>query len=115
MRFAKVGFSPEKLRQAALMEEKLPVDERYWRTHVLWPLYGHPDLARAAHRYEVALQELRPTGEPGHAITQAGTALQEMLSAMGAKGNRLGGLVHDARQRGMLGPYDSKLADGIES
>jgi hypothetical protein len=61
-----------------------------------------------------ALRELKPGGNPGDAITDAGSALQEMLLAAGAEGNALGPLLASARGKGLLGPYDSKLAEGVK-
>jgi hypothetical protein len=74
---------------------------------------GNPKYAKVEIAYREALKELKPRGSPSNAITDAGTALQEMLEAVGAKGNALGPLLIDARKRGLLAPYDSKLADAI--
>lgn len=65
--------------------------------------------------YRAALHELKPGGNPPHAITLAGTSLQEMLEAVGAKGDTLGRLLVDARKRELLAPYDSKLAETVDS
>jgi hypothetical protein len=37
-----------------------------------------------------------------------------MLLAAGAEGNALGPLLASARGKGLLGPYDSKLAEGVK-
>jgi hypothetical protein len=76
---------------------------------------GNPRLANVEKAYQAALRELKPGGDPADAITDAGTALQEMLVAAGAKGNALGQLLADARKRELLGPYDSKLAEGFDA
>lgn len=52
--------------------------------------------------------------DPADAITDAGTALQEALEALGCKGNALGSLISDARKKGLLGGHDQPLTDGIE-
>jgi hypothetical protein len=75
---------------------------------------GEPKLAAVEHAYQDALSELKPDGDPSDAVTDAGTALQEMLVAVGARGNALGPLLTDARKRELLAPYDSKLAEAIE-
>lgn len=56
--------------------------------------------------YLDALKELQ-AGEAGDAITDAGTALQETLQALGCKGNALGPLIKDAKARGLLAGHDS--------
>jgi len=76
---------------------------------------GEPKLAAVEKAYQHALRELKPGGDPSDAITDAATALQEMLTAAGAGGNALGPLLTDARRRELLSPYDSKLAEGIEA
>lgn len=67
----------------------------------------------AAHDcYLKALKELT-SHDAGDAITDAGTALQETLTALGCSGNALGSLIADAKSRGLLGPQDSPLTTGI--
>jgi len=77
-------------------------------------LHGESQLASVEKAFQDALRELKPGGDPADAITDAGTALQELLIAAGARGNALGPLLKDARNEGLLGPYDSKLANGVE-
>jgi hypothetical protein len=60
-----------------------------------------------------ALAELSD-GKPGDAITDAGTALQEALRAVGAKGDQLGNLIASARQQHLLSPHDTPLVTAIE-
>lgn len=64
--------------------------------------------------YQEALRKVS-AGEPANAITDTGTALQEMLRACGCKGNSIGDLASDARKTGLLAPHDSRLAAGIQS
>lgn len=52
---------------------------------------------------------------PPDAITDAGTALQEALQALGCGGNALGGLIKDAMKKGLLAPHDATLASGIKN
>lgn len=69
--------------------------------------------AGAHSAYLDALKEIGD-GHPADAITDAGTALQECLVALGCKGNALGGLIKDAKRDGLLGSHDQGLIDGIE-
>ena len=71
---------------------------------------GRSDLRSVEKAYQDALREMKPGGDPADAITDAGTALQEMLKVAGAQGNALGPLVTDARRKDLFGPYDSPKA-----
>lgn len=62
--------------------------------------------------YLAALEEI-VNGEPGNAITDAGTALQETLQALGCEGGALGPLIKDAKKRGLLAGHDQNLAAGV--
>lgn len=67
----------------------------------------------AAHgAYMDALKEITE-GNPGDAITDAGTALQEALKALGCEGNSLGRQLADAKKRGLLAGHDQSLTDAI--
>lgn len=77
-------------------------------------LHGEPRFVKVEAAFQDALHELKPDGNPADAITDAGTALQEMLGALGCTGNALGPRLDDAKKKGLLGPYDSKLARGVE-
>lgn len=61
-----------------------------------------------------SLREIQ-NGVPDDAITDAGTALQETLVALGCQGDVLGRLIQDARGRGLLAGHDEKLTAGIFS
>jgi hypothetical protein len=63
--------------------------------------------------YQDALGELAE-GKPADAITDAATALQEALVALGCKGNALGPLASSARGKGLLGPHDAPMTDMVE-
>lgn len=67
----------------------------------------------AAHdAYLSALKEIG-RGDAGDAITDAGTALQEVLTALGCTGNALGPLIKDAKRLGLFAGHDQNLVDGI--
>lgn len=76
-------------------------------------LVGRDDFAPAHATYLKALKEISHE-DAGDAITDAATALQEALSALGCQGNALGPLINDARKKGLLAPHDEKLASGIQ-
>src|SRR5438094_3188889 len=63
--------------------------------------------------YRHALEEVT-MGKAGDAITDAGTALQEMLVVLGCDGHSLGPLIKSARTKGFLGPHDARLTGAIE-
>jgi hypothetical protein len=63
--------------------------------------------------YQDALRELAD-GKPADAITDAATALQEALVALGCKGNALGSLAKSARGKGLLAPHDVPMIDMVE-
>lgn len=63
--------------------------------------------------YQDALREISD-GKGADAITDAGTALQEMLNALGCKGNALGPLIKNARAKGIVAAHDVRLLDGLD-
>lgn len=77
---------------------RLLVGTRYKRAHVA---------------YLGAIKEI--PADPANAITDAGTALQETLEALGCEGNALGPLIKSARKRGLIAGHDQTLMNGIEN
>jgi hypothetical protein len=75
-------------------------------------LAGRRDLAKVESAYQDALKEISK-GAPSNAITDAGTALQEMLQALGCTGNSLGPLIKSARENGFLAPHDSPMLGAV--
>lgn len=61
--------------------------------------------------YQSALREI--VVDPSDAITDAGTALQELLEELGFDGNSLGDLLKSAKKRGALARHDDKLIDWV--
>jgi hypothetical protein len=98
--------------------EMMPRSSLAMHATVVEPVFalttGDARLGAVEKAYQAALRELKPGGDPPDAITDAGTALQEMLLAAGANGAALGALLADARRQGLLGPKDSDLVAGIE-
>jgi hypothetical protein len=76
-------------------------------------LAGRPDLENVESAYRTALEEIT-SGKASDAITDAGTALQEMFSALGCDGNSLGPQIVSARAKGILAPHDSPMLIGVE-
>lgn len=63
--------------------------------------------------YRKALDELSK-GDAADAVTDAGTALQEMLKSLGCRGNQLGDLIRSAKSKGLLGAHDTPLFETFE-
>ena len=76
-------------------------------------LSGRQGFEGAEKAYQEALEEISH-GKPADAITDAGTALQEALVALGCEGNALGPLTKSARKKGLLAPHDSPMVDAVE-
>lgn len=64
--------------------------------------------------YREALTELHD-GSPDDAITDASTALQEALSALGCEGNSLGPLANSAVAKKVIDSHDKKLIDWVSA
>lgn len=77
-------------------------------------LAGHEGFNGAETAYQQALGELH-NGNPEDAITDAGTALQEALVALGCKGNSLRPLANSAIKQGVMNAYDKKIIDWVSA
>jgi hypothetical protein len=75
-------------------------------------LLRDPRFPKVERAYRDALDELTK-GKPGDAITDAATALQELLVALGCKGDSLGPLLKSARNKGLLAAHDPTLTEGL--
>lgn len=71
------------------------------------------EFANADKAYRDALDELAQ-GKASDAITDAGTALQETLTALGCEGNQLGDLIRSAKKKGLFAAHDDPLTQAIE-
>lgn len=76
-------------------------------------LAGRPDLHKVEQAYMKALGEIS-NHDAADAITDAGTALQEMLNALGCKGGALGDLIKSAKSKSLLARHDSPMLEAIE-
>lgn len=109
-------FEAHRIKFKFIDGQVIPLGSEIMHAKVVEPtlalLHGRPEFARAGKAFRDALEELAG-GKPDDAITDAGTALQEALTAVGCMGNTLGDLIKDAKNNGWFGPRDSPLADGI--
>ena len=95
-------------------DELVPIESDELHVEVTVPVLGllvGDRFGQANRAYGKALNEI-PT-DPSDAITDAATALEETLVALGCKGNSLGDLIKDARKTGLLAAHDAKLEAGI--
>jgi hypothetical protein len=79
--------------------------------HLLSQSKTYPGVEKA---YQDALGEIA-SGKPSDAITDAGTALQEMLQQLGCKGNALGPLIKSAKTQGFLVGHDIRMVDALDA
>lgn len=68
----------------------------------------------ARNAYQDALEEIT-RGNAGNALTDCGTALQAMFTALGCEGNTLKSLKNSAKNKGILGDQDAPLMQSIIS
>lgn len=96
----------------------IDVESRELHEAVVVPALGllggrsHFELAEKA--YQEALREIH-NGSAEDAITDAATALQEALGAVGFTGNTVSKRVEEAVKQGKLTPYDKKLGEWVEA
>lgn len=94
----------------------VPIDSHEMHNAVVAPtlylLHSQPKFAGAEAAYQKALKELR-NHDAGDAITDAATALQEVLLALGCVGGALGDLVSSAKKNGLLTGTDTPLTESI--
>jgi hypothetical protein len=94
----------------------VPIESHEMHASVVAPtlylLHSETRFAAAESAYQKALDELRRR-DPGDAITDAGTALQEALAALGCTGNTIGERLRSARQNGLIRGKDIPLTETI--
>lgn len=96
--------------------EMRPFESKELHQQVIEPvmtLLHDPKFHKAERAYQHALEEVTG-GKSGDAITDASTALQETLTALGCTGNSLGPLIKSAREKGLLAAHDARMTKGIE-
>ena len=98
--------------------EFIPFESREMHEAIVVPtltlLGGRKDLEGVEAAYRTALDEIH-TGSPEDAITDAGTALQEALTALGCDGNALGPLAKSAPATGVIRAHDQKLIEWVSA
>lgn len=75
-------------------------------------LRGSSNFADVETAYRDALGQIT-LGDPRNAITDAGTALQQLLVALGCGGNQLGDLIRSAKAKGYFANHDATFVDGL--
>ena len=78
----------------------------------LYLLHSQPQFAAAETAYQKALGELR-NRDAGDAVTDAATALQDVLTALECEGRALGDLLRSATRKGLLKGNDTPLTDAL--
>jgi hypothetical protein len=97
--------------------EMIPFSSKELQVTILNPalhLLNDRRFDKAEKAYQDALGEIA-SGKAGDAITDAATALQELLVALGCKGNSLGPLLRSAKADGLLSSHDDALAKVLEA
>lgn len=92
-------------------DEMTPFSSRELHVEVVEPtlrLLATAGWERVEAAYQGALRELSAGNAPD-AVTDAGTALQEALTKMGAEGNALGPLITSAQRKGIILGHDRAL------
>lgn len=93
--------------ESLVMHEKVVVP-------TLTLLGSNKQYSKVEKAYKKALAELHD-GSPDDAITDASTALQEALSALGCEGNSLGPLANSAIVKKVIDSHDKKLIDWVSA
>lgn len=96
--------------------EMRPLESKELHQQLIEPamqLLHNSKFPAAEKAYRDALGEVT-SGKPGDAITDAGTALQETLKALGCEGKNLGPLIKSARAKGLLAAHDIQMTQAIE-
>jgi hypothetical protein len=97
--------------------EMIPFSSRELHVEVVIPtlalLASDDQWAATETAYRAALAELSG-GDPADAVTDAGTALQEALTAAGAEGKNLGALIISASKKKILGGHDTPFLLSLE-
>jgi hypothetical protein len=98
-------------------QQMIPFSAKELHQEVVAPalslLAGRSDLDKVESAYRSALEEIA-SSKAADAITDAGTALQEMLYALGCQGNALGPLIASAKVKGFLAPHDSPMLAAVD-
>lgn len=110
------AFNAHRVSFRMVEGEVIPLSSDELHVHVVEPTLrllvdSRFDKAHAA--YLKALKEISHS-DPGDAITDAATALEETMKVLGCEGNSLGARIKDAVKKGLLGSHDQTLTAGLE-
>ncbi|WP_157606327.1 hypothetical protein [Phycicoccus sp. Soil802] len=114
--FVNTVFEDYRVAYRMVDQEVIPIGSDELHTEVVAPalrLLVGAQFSKAHAAYLDALKEI--PASPANAITDAGTALQEVLTAVGCAGNALGPLIKSAKKKGLLAPHDDALNNGLEN
>jgi hypothetical protein len=109
-------FQQERVAWEVVEKRMVPFESKEMHQEVAVPalrLLHESRFSKADQSYRDALRELAE-GHPADAITDAGTALQEVLTELGWEGNSLGKQITWAKKAGVLRPHDNPMLDAIE-
>lgn len=108
-------FRQERIAYEMIGLEIVPIRDQHMHAEVVAPtlrlLSGRPGWDEVERAFRGALEQMAI--DPANAITDAGTALQQALIAVGMKGNTIGLLAKDAAKNGVLAPHDTTLNEAI--
>jgi hypothetical protein len=109
-------FEQERVAWEIVDKRMVPFESKEMHQEVAIPalrLLHEARFAKADEAFRDALRELSE-GHPSDAITDAGTALQEVLGELGWEGNSLGKQIGWAKKNGLLRAHDNPLIESIE-
>jgi hypothetical protein len=116
-RSVEVIFRNDRISYELINQEMVEFSSKELHSSIVSPtltLLADPQgLGKVERAYQDALKEIS-NGNPGNAITDAGTALQELLETLGCDGNSLGPLIKSARKMDLIAAHDVRMLDGIE-
>ena len=108
-------FREERIAYEMIGLQIIPIQDQHMHAEIVAPtlrlLSGRVGWDEVERAFRDALEQIAI--DPANAITDAGTALQQALTAAGMNGNKLGSLVKDAITKGALAPHDATLNSGI--
>lgn len=114
--FVNTVMAEHRISYEIIDRQMVPFDDSVLHANVVKPALALLGGKQGWESVEVAFRDAlgEIAVDPGDAITDAGTALQEALKVRGCKGNALGPLLHDAVTKGILAPHDITLGTALQ-
>jgi hypothetical protein len=109
-------FSQERVAWKLVQHEMVEMKSQELHEALVEPalrLIHDARFARVDATYRKSLKELS-SGDGADAVTDSGTALQELLTELGCDGNQLGDLIRSARKKEILAAHDASTLDALE-